>query len=126
MRFTYRKIKQKPALTPKPKKTWLQWAKEKQLWSVHDWMKAIFSDESRICIGQGDDAGTFVWCRSNEMYKDECLKKTTKPNSFMIWGCRSVKGPGEKFTSTVNALMYIDTFLFPSNEKKGDDFIFLG
>uniref|UniRef100_A0A672GRK7 ST8 alpha-N-acetyl-neuraminide alpha-2,8-sialyltransferase 6 n=1 Tax=Salarias fasciatus TaxID=181472 RepID=A0A672GRK7_SALFA len=27
--------------------------------------KVIFSDESRIFIGQGDDAGTLVWCRSN-------------------------------------------------------------
>ncbi|CAI9615191.1 unnamed protein product [Staurois parvus] len=41
-------------------------------------MNVIFSDESRICIGQGDDAITFVWCCSNEMYKDDCLKKTCK------------------------------------------------
>ena len=46
MRFTYRKAKRKPALTPKQKKTRLQWAKEKQSWSVDDWMKVKFSDES--------------------------------------------------------------------------------
>uniref|UniRef100_A0A671NXU9 Uncharacterized protein n=1 Tax=Sinocyclocheilus anshuiensis TaxID=1608454 RepID=A0A671NXU9_9TELE len=34
MRFKYRKAKRKPALTPKQKKTRLQWAKEKQSWSV--------------------------------------------------------------------------------------------
>uniref|UniRef100_A0A4W6BIB5 Transposase Tc1-like domain-containing protein n=1 Tax=Lates calcarifer TaxID=8187 RepID=A0A4W6BIB5_LATCA len=51
MGFTYRKAKRKPSLTPKQKKTRLQWAKEKQLWTVDDWMKVIFSDESRICIG---------------------------------------------------------------------------
>ena len=44
--------------------------KEKQLWRVNNWMKGIFIDESRICIGQGDDAETLVWCRSNETYKD--------------------------------------------------------
>uniref|UniRef100_A0A671MDT3 Uncharacterized protein n=1 Tax=Sinocyclocheilus anshuiensis TaxID=1608454 RepID=A0A671MDT3_9TELE len=56
------------------------------------------------------------------------LKKTTKfPNSFMIWGCMSGKGPGEMaiLISTVNAEVYIeilDTILIPSIEKKfGDD-----
>uniref|UniRef100_A0A673J1W8 Uncharacterized protein n=1 Tax=Sinocyclocheilus rhinocerous TaxID=307959 RepID=A0A673J1W8_9TELE len=57
------------------------------------------------------------------MYKDDCLKKTTKfTNSFMIWGCMSGKLPGEMaiLTSTVNAQVYIeilDTFLIPSIEK---------
>ncbi|KAL7380620.1 hypothetical protein ABVT39_020779 [Epinephelus coioides] len=89
MGFTYRKAKRKPSLTPKQKKTRLQWAKEKQSWTADDWMKVIFNDEPRICIGQGDDAGTFVWCRSNEIY--DCLKKTCKfPQSLMIWGCMSV------------------------------------
>uniref|UniRef100_A0A3B5B7H8 Transposase Tc1-like domain-containing protein n=1 Tax=Stegastes partitus TaxID=144197 RepID=A0A3B5B7H8_9TELE len=56
MGFTSRKAKQKPSITPKQKKIRLQWAKEYQSWSVDDWMKVIFSDESRICIGQDDDA----------------------------------------------------------------------
>uniref|UniRef100_A0A3B5PS90 Transposase Tc1-like domain-containing protein n=1 Tax=Xiphophorus maculatus TaxID=8083 RepID=A0A3B5PS90_XIPMA len=60
MGFQYRKAKRKPALTPKHKRTRLQWAKERQSWTVDDWMKVVFSDESRICIGQGDDAGTFL------------------------------------------------------------------
>uniref|UniRef100_A0A3P9N3W9 Transposase Tc1-like domain-containing protein n=1 Tax=Poecilia reticulata TaxID=8081 RepID=A0A3P9N3W9_POERE len=48
MGFQYRKAKRKPALTPKHKRTRLQWAKERQSWTVDDWMKVIFSDESRI------------------------------------------------------------------------------
>uniref|UniRef100_A0A3Q1GH88 Transposase Tc1-like domain-containing protein n=1 Tax=Acanthochromis polyacanthus TaxID=80966 RepID=A0A3Q1GH88_9TELE len=40
----YRKAKQKPS--PKQNKTRLQWAKEKQLWTVDYWMKVVFSDES--------------------------------------------------------------------------------
>ncbi|XP_057711176.1 uncharacterized protein LOC130928518 isoform X2 [Corythoichthys intestinalis] len=43
--------------------------------------------ESRICIGQGDDAGTFVWCCSSEIYQDDCRKKTSKfPQSFKALG----------------------------------------
>ncbi len=46
MGFTNRKVKGKPSLTPKQNKTRLQWAEEKQWWTVDDWMKVIFSDES--------------------------------------------------------------------------------
>ncbi|CAJ0964526.1 unnamed protein product [Ranitomeya imitator] len=128
MGFTYRKVKRKPSLTPKQKKTRLQWAKEKQSWTVDDWMKVLFSDESRICIGQGDDAGTFVWCRSNEIYKDDCLKRTCKfPQSLMIWGCMSGKDTGESavITASINAQVYVDildSFIIPSIERMfGDD-----
>uniref|UniRef100_A0A3Q3AMG8 Tc1-like transposase DDE domain-containing protein n=1 Tax=Kryptolebias marmoratus TaxID=37003 RepID=A0A3Q3AMG8_KRYMA len=110
------------------KKTRLQWAKERQLRTVDDWMKVIFSYESQIYIGQGDDAGTLVWCRSNEIYADDCLKTTCKfPQSLMIWGCMSGKGTGEMavITCLINAQVYIDildTFLIPSIERMfGDD-----
>ena len=35
-------------------------AKEKQSWDVDNWMKVIFNNESRICIGQSDYAATFI------------------------------------------------------------------
>ena len=41
MRNKSQKAKRKPSLTPKQKKTRLQWAKEKQSWTVDDWMKVI-------------------------------------------------------------------------------------
>lgn len=63
MRFTYRKAKRK---TPKQKKTKEHLAKEKQSWSVEDWMKVILTDQSPM-HGQGYDAESFVWCRSNEI-----------------------------------------------------------
>uniref|UniRef100_A0A3B1JS01 Uncharacterized protein n=1 Tax=Astyanax mexicanus TaxID=7994 RepID=A0A3B1JS01_ASTMX len=47
-------------------------------------MKVIFSDESRICIGQGDDAGTFVWCRSSEIYEEGLCQV-----------CFAASGPGQ-------------------------------
>lgn len=63
-------------------------------------MKVILSDNSRICSGQRDDAGTFVLCCSNELYEDDCLKKTcTFPQSLVILGCMSGKGTGEMAVS---------------------------
>ena len=66
MGVTLRKAKGKLLLTPKEKKIRLQRAKEKQPWTVDVCVKEIFSAESLICIGQGDEAGTFVWCRSKK------------------------------------------------------------
>ena len=54
------KSQTKPVLTHKLKKMKLKWSKEKQTWCVDNWMKVIFSNESRICIGQGNDVGTLV------------------------------------------------------------------
>lgn len=54
------KTKRKLTLRPKQKKTWSQWATEKHASFVDDQMKSIFSDESRICIGEYDDAGAIV------------------------------------------------------------------
>ena len=38
----------------------LKWDREKQLWRVNDWIKVIFSDESRIFISQRDDTRIFL------------------------------------------------------------------
>lgn len=73
---TVRDASQKPPLTPK----------EKQSWTVDDWKKVIFSDESPICMGQTDNARTLVWCRFSEIYKDDCLKETS--TSIDDLGCR--------------------------------------
>ena len=57
----------------------LKWTKDKQSWHVDYWMKVIFNNKSRFCIGQENNDGT------NRIGKNDCLKKTSKfPNSFMI------------------------------------------
>ena len=61
-----------------------KFVEEKQSWRVENCLKVIFLDE-KIRVGQSSDAGTFFWCCSNEIYKDNGLKKTSKfPRSFMI------------------------------------------
>lgn len=49
-----------PELTPKQKKIRLWWTKEKQSWSVSDWMKVIFCAQSQFCNEQEADAVIFV------------------------------------------------------------------
>lgn len=75
----------KTTLKPGQKKKRLQWVTKKHLWRVDDWMKIIFNDESRIYIDQGKDTGTFVYYRPDEIYKNECLKRTSKLIPLLIY-----------------------------------------
>ncbi len=57
----------------------LTWAKEKN-WTVAQWSKVLFSDESKFCISFGNQS---------------CLKSSVKfPQSVMIWGAMSSAGVG--------------------------------
>ena len=74
-------------------------------------MKMIFSDKSRIYISQGDYAGTFVYCRSNEAYKNVWLKKSKFPLSSNDIGLHIIFNESEvmvTLTSTINAHVYIE------------------
>ena len=50
----------------KQEKIGLKRTKEKHSWRVDNWMKVIFSDESRFSIDQGDDTEAFIGRRSNK------------------------------------------------------------
>jgi hypothetical protein len=55
----------KPFLTPKHVERRLQWALEYQHWTVEDWMKVIWSDESSVEIGR-DTKPRWVFRRNDE------------------------------------------------------------
>ncbi|KAG1246055.1 hypothetical protein G6F65_020894 [Rhizopus arrhizus] len=57
----YAEIKnKKPLLTEKHKKARLAWAKKHQYWTVHDWRRMIFSDDTKINIW-GPDGCKYHW-----------------------------------------------------------------
>lgn len=61
--FILKRAKWKPALTPKQKKTRLQWARKVQSLNVDE----SDSGSSPISIDQGYNAGTFTFSPSNEL-----------------------------------------------------------
>ncbi len=72
----------------------LTWAKEKKNWTVVQWSKVLFSDESKFCISFGNQ-GTRVWSKGGEAHSPSCLKSRVKfPQSVMIWGALSSVGVG--------------------------------
>ncbi len=97
----------------------LTWAKEKKNWTVAQWSKVLFSDESRFCISFGNQ-GPKVWRKGGEAHRSSCLKFSVKfPQSVMIWGAMSSAGVGPLcFLKTkVTASVYqenLEHFILPS------------
>ncbi len=67
----------------------LTWVKEKKNWTIDQWSKVLFSDESKFCISFGNH-GPRVWRKGGEAHGPSCLKSSVKfPQSVMIWGARA-------------------------------------
>ncbi len=70
----------------------LTWAKEKKNWTVAQWSKVLFSDESKFCISFGNQ-GPRVWRKRGEAHSPSFLKSSVKfPQSVMIWGAMLFAG----------------------------------
>ncbi len=127
----FRKRATKPLLNQRQRQKHLTWAVEKKNWTVAQWFKVVFSDESKFCISFGNQ-GPRVWRKSGEAQNPCYLKSSVKfPQSVMIWAAMSSAGVGPLcfLKSTVNAAIYqeiLEHFLLPSADKLyGDaDFIF--
>ncbi len=109
----------------------LTWAKEKKNWTVAQWSKVLFSDESKFCISFGNQ-GPRVWRKSGEAHSPSFLKSSVKfPQSVMIWGAMSSAGVGLLcfLKTNVTAPVYqeiLEHFMLPSADQlfKDADFIF--
>ncbi len=90
----FRKRDTKPLLNQKHRQKHLTWAKEKNNWTVTQWSKVLFSDESKCFISFGNQ-GPRGWRKSGEAQNPCCLKSSVKfPQSVMIWAAMSSAGVG--------------------------------
>ncbi len=72
----------------------LTWDKEKKNWTVAQWSKVLYSDESKFCISFGNQ-GPRVWMKGGEAHSPSCLKSSVKfPQSVMMWAAMSSAGAG--------------------------------
>ncbi len=55
----------------------LTWAKEKKNWTVAQWSKVLFSDESKFCISF-ENQGPRVWRKGGEAHSPSYLKSSVK------------------------------------------------
>ncbi|KAK3572737.1 hypothetical protein QTP86_006987 [Hemibagrus guttatus] len=90
------KTRKKPFISEKQRRARLKFAKDHRNWTVADWSKVIFSDESnfQLCPTPGP---VMVRRRPGEDYNTQCLAPTVKygGGSVMIWGSFSKAGIGQ-------------------------------
>lgn len=101
----------KPFLNDKQTAKRLNFAALHQHWTVDDWMKVIWTDESSFEVGKNFQQ-IRVWRKNNEQYKSECLAPTFKSgrSSVMIWGA---------FTGTAK----LDLVFMKPKQRTGSDFV---
>ncbi len=112
----------KPLLDHRQRQRHLTWAKEKKNWTVAQWSKVLFSDESKFCISFGNQ-GPRVWRKGGEAHSPSCMKSSVKfPQSVMIWVAMSSAGVGPLcfLKTNVTAPVYQDIlehFMLPSADQ---------
>ncbi len=90
----FRKKAIKPLLKQKHRQKHLTRAKEKKNWTVAQWSKVLFSNESKFCISFGNQ-GPRVWRKSGKTQNPCCLKSSVKfSESVMIWAAMPSAGVG--------------------------------
>ncbi len=86
----FRKKATKPLLKQKHRQKHLTWAKEKKNWTVAQWSKVLFSDESKFCNSFGNQGLEEEW-RGTESKLLEVVKFL---KSGMIWDAVTSAGVG--------------------------------
>lgn len=107
--FRARKPVRKPFLTNRMKTARLNWAREHQSWTLNDWKKVLWSDESRFNL-HANDGRRLVRRREGESLHPDCIERTSKhPTSVMVWSCFSWHGVGRFYLCerTVNQDEYL-------------------
>ena len=89
-------VKQKRQQLKDPhKKARLAFAERYREWTVEDWKRVWFSDETKI-NRLGSDGRKYVWKESGEGLSDRLVEGTVKfrEGNIMIWGCMGWEGIG--------------------------------
>uniref|UniRef100_A0A3P8T2P1 Tc1-like transposase DDE domain-containing protein n=1 Tax=Amphiprion percula TaxID=161767 RepID=A0A3P8T2P1_AMPPE len=116
------RARKKPFINERQRKTWLLFVGDHKDWTVDDWAKVLFSDESNFQL-MPTTANLLAWRKPAEAYKPDCLAPTMKHGceSVTIWGCLSMDGTGQIQLATMK------NSLFPSAGKvflASNDWIF--
>lgn len=132
--FKSKKKAKKPHLTAKQKAARYKWAKAHANWTVDDWKRVIFSDETKINLWNSDGI-RYCWIRNGQELQPFHLEPTVKHGggSLMFWGCMTWRGLGygcQIYDGTMKKHDYIQILDTTFKDTLGhykyylDDFIF--
>jgi transposase len=85
----------RPQLQPRHRKARIEWAEAHKSWTIEDWKRVVWSDETKI-NRLGSDGRSWVWKKKGERLSDRTVAGTMKfgGGSIMIWGCMFWEGTG--------------------------------
>lgn len=109
-----RRSAKNPALTRKHQKDRLQFAKTHVSWTPQDWVRVLFTDESRFKL-RGPDGRQRVWRKKNTRYNQQNRVQCSQHwgASIMVWGGINSDARTDLHlcTRTVNTDVYIEKIL---------------
>ena len=109
MGFCGRAAASKPCISKCNAKCRKQWCKERCHWTLEQWRRVLWSDESRFSIWQSDRR-VWVWWLPRGRYLFDCFvpSVTFSGGGIMVCGCFSGAGldPLVPVKGTLNALAY--------------------
>src|SRR6266850_368088 len=115
--------KKKPLLSAVHRKKQLAFASKYKNWTVEDWKRVIWSDETKI-NRIGSDGKQWVWKKAGEGLIEREVQGTVKfgGGNMMVWGCMGWDGVGElaEVEWRMDANQYLDILenhLLPSMEE---------
>ena len=87
--------KKRPLLKKRHKDARYHFALTHQHWTVEDWKRVVWSDETKI-NRLGSDGRKWVWKKPGESLSDRLVEGTVKfgGGNLMMWGCMLWDGPG--------------------------------
>jgi hypothetical protein len=111
MGFHGRTAAHKPNISPVNAKRRLKWCKEQRHWTVDNWKRVIWSDESHYVMWQSNGR-VWMWQIPGERYLPACVVPTVKfvGGGIRVWGYFSWNrlGPLVILQENVNAEGYKD------------------
>ena len=100
----------RPLLSKRHRRERLDFAICHQDWTVEDWKRVVWSDETKInCLGL--DGRKWAWKKGGEGLSDRLVEGTLKfgGGSVMVWGCMMWEGPG--FACKIDGRMDGDLYI---------------
>lgn len=122
-----------PPLSREHRTARLNFARNHLTWTLENWSRVLFSDESRFCL-TGSDRRVRVWRRQGERYAEACIAEQLPfgGGSVMAWGGISFHARTELVfveNGTLNAHRYLTEILeehvVPFMGFLGEDGIFM-